>query len=314
MNLRSIDLNLLVVLEALIEERGVRRAGERIGLSQSATSHALDRLRKLLGDEILVRTPTGMEPTARALSLFGPLRIALQSVEMALMPEQFVPAEAQGEIQIGVETHETIIILPQLVDQIRTEAPQLSLSVRPGSVDDILNGIDQGRTDIGIGFFRGLPDRFMTCALLQDSHVCVMRADHPLAAEPLTLESYLQAPHLLVSMSGAPDDFVDSALTDQGLRRRIAMRLPHGLAAVIALTRSDMVTTVTRGAARVFAQSAPLVWMELPFAVPRVGFRLIWNRRLQQSPQHRWLRQKLVAIGAAAEASGAPAQEAAPGT
>lgn len=310
MNLRSIDLNLLVVLEALIEERGVRRAGERIGLSQSATSHALDRLRKLLGDEILVRTTTGMEPTARALSLAGPLRIALQSIQTALTPERFIPEEAQGEIQIAVETHETIIILPRLVDEMRTEAPLLSLTVRPGSVDDILVGIDQGRTDIGIGFFRGLPDRFMTCRLLGDSHVCVMRADHPLAIAPLTLESYLQAPHLLVSMSGASDDLVDSALADRNLRRSIAMRLPHGLAAVIALTRSDMVTTVTRGAARVFAQSGRLVAMELPFAVPRVEFRLIWNRRLQQSPQHRWLRQKLVAIGAAAEASSASEQAA----
>lgn len=150
----------------------------------------------------------------------------------------------------------------------------------------------------------------MTCRLLGDSHVCVMRADHPLAAAPLTLESYLQAPHLLVSMSGASDDLVDSALADRNLRRSIAMRLPHGLAAVIALTRSDMVTTVTRGAARVFAQSGRLVAMELPFAVPRVEFRLIWNRRLQQSPQHRWLRQKLVAIGAAAEASSASEQAA----
>lgn len=301
MNLRAIDLNLLVVLEALIEERGVRRAGERIGLSQSATSHALDRLRKLLGDEILVRTATGMEPTPRALGLAGPLRMALQGVQTVLTPEHFEPAQAHGTFQIAVETHETIIILPQMVDQIRTEAPLLSLTVRPGAVGDILAGIDQGRTDIGIGFFQHLPDRFMTCRLLADSHVCVMRADHPLAAEPLTLERYLQAPHLQVSMSGAPDDLVDQALAAAQQHRRIVMGLPHGLAAVIALVRSDMVTTVTRGAAQVFAGAAPLVLRELPFAVPRVEFRLVWNRRLQQSPAHRWLRQKLVKIGADAE-------------
>ena len=112
MNLRSIDLNLLVLFDALIEMRSVRRAGERVGLSQSATSHALDRLRKLLGDELLVRTASGMEPTPRALSLAGPLRLALQDIQTALAPDRFEPTEAEIGLTIAVETHETIVILP----------------------------------------------------------------------------------------------------------------------------------------------------------------------------------------------------------
>jgi DNA-binding transcriptional LysR family regulator len=301
-NLRSIDLNLLVVFDALVEERGVRRAGERIGLSQSATSHALDRLRKLLGDEILIRTTNGMEPTPRAISLAGPVRLALQDIQTALTPDRFVPMEAEGDFYIAVETHETIVALPQLVDEVRAEAPSLVLTVRSGSVKEILDDIDNGRTDIGLGFFRGLPDRFMTCRLLADRYVCIMRPDHLLAAKPLTMEDYLKAPHLLVSMSGAPEDLIDSALAEMDVRRRIAMRLPQGLAAVIALERSDMITTITRGAARVFAQSSSLVAVELPFESPTVEFRLIWNKRMQNSPANRWVRQKFVAIGAQAEA------------
>ena len=301
-NLRSIDLNLLVVFDALVEERGVRRAGERIGLSQSATSHALDRLRKLLGDEILIRTTNGMEPTPRAISLAGPVRLALQDIQTALTPDRFVPMEAEGDFYVAVETHETIVALPQLVDEVRAEAPSLVLTVRSGSVKEILDDIDNGRTDIGLGFFRGLPDRFMTCRLLADRYVCIMRPDHPLATKPLTMEDYLKAPHLLVSMSGAPEDLIDSALAEMDLRRRIAMRLPQGLAAVIALERSDMITTITRGAARVFAQSSSLVSVELPFESPKVEFRLIWNKRMQNSPANRWVRQKFVAIGAQAEA------------
>ncbi len=304
MNLRSIDLNLLVVLDALIQERGVRRAGERIGLSQSATSHALDRLRKALGDEILVRTMTGMEPTARALGLAGPLRLALQDIQTALTPEHFVPAEARGDFDIAVETHETIVVLPQLVDLFRTEAPSMVLTVRSGSVEEIVTRIDQGRTDLGIGSFVGLPDRFVTSRLLSDRPVAMMRAGHPLASSPLTIARYLEAPHLLISMSGASEDSIDSALAELDLQRRIVMRLPHGLAAAIALTRSDMITTVAQGAAETYAQAAPLVSTDLPFAAPQVEFRLIWNRRLQQSPSHRWIRRRLVEIGAAAERAG----------
>lgn len=302
MNLRAVDLNLLVVLDALIEERSVRRAGDRVGLSQSATSHALDRLRKLTGDELLVRTRSGMEPTPRALGLAGPLRLALHGIQGALAPERFDPSEAQASLTIAVETYETIVVLPQLVDLVR-EAPGVSLSVRSGSAEEILAGIDQGRIDLAIGLFAGLPDRFMACRLLGDGHACAMRADHPLAAGPLTREAYLAAPHLLVSMSNAATDVVDAVLAREGLRRRIAMRLPNGLAAVIALARSDMVATVTRGAARAFAGAMPLAVIDLPFAVPATEFRLVWNRRFHGSPAHVWLRRKLVAIGAAAEAA-----------
>lgn len=304
MNLRSIDLNLLVLFDALIAMRSVRRAGELVGLSQSATSHALDRLRKLLGDELLVRTAAGMEPTPRALSLAGPLRLALQDIQTALAPDRFEPAEAAIGLTIAVETHETIVVLPMLVEEVRREAPGMVLTVKSGSLEDILNGVDQGRVDVAIGLFKNLPDRFMTCRLLSDAHACVVRADHPLRRSPLTLEHYLDAPHLLISMSGGTTNAVDDALAAQGLRRRIAMQMPHGLAAVVALSRSDMITSVTRGVARLFAETAPVAMLELPFAVPDSTFRLVWNRRFHADPARMWLRRKLVAIAAAVEAAG----------
>jgi len=302
MNLRSIDLNLLVVLDALIELRSVRRAGERVGLSQSATSHALDRLRKLLGDELLVRTTAGMEPTPRALTLAGPVRLALQDIQRALAPERFEPAEAEIGLTIAVETYETIVIVPRLVHEVRREAPRLALAVKSGSTEEILADIDQGRVDLAIGLFAGLPERFMTCRLLADAHACTMRTDHPLATGPFTLDRYLQAAHLLVSMSGSATDVIDATLTQQGLRRRIAMRLPNGLATALALAHSDLVASVTRGVARVFVATAPLCMVNLPLAIPPTTFRLVWNRRFHDSPAHIWLRRKLVAIGAAVEA------------
>jgi DNA-binding transcriptional LysR family regulator len=298
MNLRSIDLNLLVVFDALVEERSVRRAAERIGLSQSATSHALERLCRLLDDELLVRTSTGMEPTPRALDLAGPVRLALEEIQGALASPRFDPAHEQRSFTVGIETYETIIVLPRLVDVFRTEGPGLKLAARAASVQDILTGIDQGRIDLGIGLFSELPDRFMTCRLLSDRYVCAMRSDHPLASVPMTLDAYCSAPHLLVSMSGAPTDPIDQALARLRRERDIVMRLPHGLAAVIAIARSDMIASMTWGAAKAFSVAGPLVLRDLPFETPRAHFRLVWNRRFKDSPAHIWLRRKFTAIGA----------------
>jgi DNA-binding transcriptional LysR family regulator len=302
-NLRSIDLNLLVVFDALVEEQSVRRAGDRVGLSQSATSHALERLRRYLDDEILVRTSTGMAATPRALTLAEPIRAALQQIQIALAPQRFDPASASDSFRIAVETYETITVVPQLVDEMRREAPGIELTVRSGSVDEILSGIDQGSVDIAIGRFKTLSDRLMTTRLMEDAYVCVMRKDHPLASRKFDLAAYLAAPQVMVSMSGAIEDDVDEALAGQDLRRRIVMRLPNGLAAAIALARSDMIATFTHGAARAFSQVEPLATYELPFAMPLSRFRLVWNRRLQDSPAHTWLRRKLVAIGEAAQAA-----------
>lgn len=297
MSLRKIDLNLLVVLDALIEERSVRKAGLRIGLSQSATSHALGRLRAILEDELLVRTPLGMEPTPRALQLAARLRLALQEIEATLVPDRFDPATADRKFTIAVETYETIGVLAPLVDTVRAEAPSVDITIRSGSEEAIYEDIDKGRADLAIGSFRALPDRFMTRYLLSDDHVCVMRSDHKLAAQPMSMEAFLATPHLFVSMSGANFDAVDEELATRGLQRRIAFRLPHGLAAVIALSRSDMIAVVTRRAALLFAQVAPLVIVDSPLAIPPVKFRLIWNRRLQENAAHQWLRSLLSTVG-----------------
>ena len=297
LSLRKIDLNLLVVLDALVEEKSVRKAGLRIGLSQSATSHALARLRGILQDDLLVRTTTGMEPTPRALQLAAPLRLALQDIEATLVPDRFNPAAAEREFIIAVETYETIGVLAPLVDRVRAEAPGIDIVIRSGAEAVIYEDIDKGHIDLAIGAFRTLPERFMTRHLLSDDYVCVMRPDHPLARQPLSLNDFLATPHLFVSMSGATFDAVDDALAAVGQQRRIAFRLPHGLAAVIALARSDMIAVVTRRAAQSFVEVAPLVMIPPPVSIPKVKFRLIWNRRLQDSAAHQWLRGLVSAIG-----------------
>jgi DNA-binding transcriptional LysR family regulator len=302
MKLRSFDLNLLVVLEALIAERSVQQAGKRLGLSQSATSHALDRLRNLLGDQLLVRGVSGMEPTPRALRVVDPLRAALQDIERTLTPDTFSPAAAEGGFTIAVEAYGTVVVLPGLVEVLK-EAPRIEITVRSGSSDEILAGIDRGTFDLAIGSFGHTPDRFMTCHLLSDEHVCVMRADHPEADGSLSLDKYLAANHLLLSMSSSQVDEVDEALASRGQKRRITMRVPDALAAAIALIRSDMLASLTCGAARMLATTAPLACVALPFSVPAAELKLLWNKRLHHSPDHIWLRRKLVAIATTSNAA-----------
>lgn len=301
-NLRSIDLNLLVVLRALVEERSVSRAGRRIGLSQSATSHALARLRHLLKDELLVRAPAGMEPTPRALRLAAQVRLILEDIEATFAPDQFDPASEARRFDVVVETYETIVILAGLVDRVRREAPNIDLSIRSASSAAIVEEIDKGTTDIAIGTFEGIGDRFMSCSLLTDRYVCAMRKGHPLLGSALTLEAFLQTPHLVVSMSGGSEDPVDAALAALGHSRRVALRLPNGLAAAVALSRSDMIAVVSAGAAQMFAQAAALATVEPPLALPPTTFRLIWHRRLNDSAGHAWLRRTLAAVGGSASA------------
>jgi DNA-binding transcriptional LysR family regulator len=299
--LRAFDLNLLVVLDALVEEKSVQRTADRIGLSQSATSHALDRLRKLLDDEILVRTASGMAPTPRALSLATPIRSALEDIERALAPVRFDPATAEGAFVIAVETYEAVVVVPQLVNEVRREAPGIELTVRSGGAEEIISALDHGTADIAIGRFRALPSRLMTCRLMQDRYVCIMREDHPMASDHLTLDQYLACPHLMVSMGGANEDDVDEALAAIDQRRRIMMRLPSVLAAAIALSKSDMIATLNRAAARDVRRVGALKIVQLPLDMPPKHFRLIWNRRFQDSPAHTWFRRKLVEIGKSIE-------------
>ena len=300
MNLRTIDLNLLVVLRALVEEGSVSRAGQRIGLSQSATSHALARLRLLVKDKLLVRSATGMEPTPRALRLAVQVRAILEDIEATLAPDTFDPRTETRTFDVMVETYETIVIVAGIVDRVSRAAPNIDLSIRSASSAAITDEIDKGTADIAIGSFADIGDRFMNCRLLSDRYVCVMRAGHPLAAAPMTLAAFLAAPHLVVSMSGGSGDLVDATLAAAGHRRRVALRLPNGLAAAVALSRSDLIAVVSAGAAGMFARAAPLAIVEPPLALPAMNFRLIWHRRLNDNAAHTWLRHTLASLGAAA--------------
>src|SRR5713101_3571078 len=200
MNWGVFDLNLLIVFDAVMQERNGTRAGQKIGLSQPAMSHALNRLRYMLKDQLFIRTPEGMVPTARAEQLVGPLRRALSEMQVALEPEDFVPQQASRRFTIAVNNYAAVAVSPALVAAATDAAPSVQLDLRPSGTLRIVDLLDRGELDLAVGNFTDPGERFALAPLLEDRFVLAMRRNHP--AEPGELANAIAAlAYLAISSS-----------------------------------------------------------------------------------------------------------------
>src|SRR2546425_2688144 len=256
MNWRAFDLNLLVVFDGLFREGSVTRAGRRLGMSQPALSHALNRLRYLLKDQLFIRTPGGMVPTPRAEQLARPLRHALAQMEQALEPETFVAAQTNRRFSIAINNYAAIVMAAPLVGAVSAGAPLVQLDLRPSGTLDVFDRLDSGELDIGIGTFEAVGERFGSTALLEDRFVAVMRREHPAGRSKLSAEAFGALAHVAISSSGDDTGFIDRSLATRGARRRIALRLPY-LSAGAGLGQSDMVGTFSRRGAGAVVRGGP---------------------------------------------------------
>jgi DNA-binding transcriptional LysR family regulator len=202
MNWGAFDLNLLIVFDAVMQERNVTRAGGKIGLSQPAVSHALSRLRYMLKDELFIRTPDGMVPTPRAEQLAAPLRRALSDMQLALEPETFVPREATRLFVLALNNYAAVILAPSLVTAVISTAPGIQLDLRPSGLRDMPALLDRGELDLAIGTIEDAGERFAAAPLLEDSFVVAMRRDHPAAQRELTEAALAGLSYLEISSSG----------------------------------------------------------------------------------------------------------------
>ena len=295
MNLRAIDLNLLVVFDAVMQERNVTRAAGRVGLSQPAMSHALGRLRHALHDELFVRTPQGMAPTPRAELLAEPLRNALQEVRLALEPMEFDPATSDRTCRITVNNYAAIVLAPPLVAATADAAPLLRLDLRPSGTLDVVDLLDVGDIDLAIGATESVGERFNSKLLIEDPFVLVMRRGHPAAEAVLSPSVLAGLSHLQISSSGEDTSFLDAWLGERGLARKLDLRAPnHSAAAIIA--QSDRVAVLSRRIGQSHMRRHPLLIRELPFASPLVRTVMLWHQRLDAHPAHRWLRHRLAEV------------------
>jgi DNA-binding transcriptional LysR family regulator len=290
--LGAVDLNLLVVFDAVMQERNVTRAGTRLGLSQPAISHALIRLRHMLKDDLFIRSPTGMIPTPRAVQLAVPVREALDGLQHSLAPTQFDPATANSHFRIAVDNYAAIVLAGPLAARVGKAAPEVTLDFRASGTLDMDDMLDRGELDLGIGPFAQSGRRFSRLVLLQDEFVTVLRKNHPAAKGELALETFAALPHLEISSVYHPTDFIDEALARRKLSRRIMLRAPF-LSAVPILVGSDMVSTMPRRIAEELIRYRRLVIRPLLQSQPIVETAMVWPRRLDNQPAHRWLRDNV---------------------
>jgi len=289
--LSAIDLNLLVIFDAVMQERNVTRAGHRLGLSQPAISHALTRLRYMLKDDLFIRSPKGMVPTPRAEQLALPVRTALDGLQRSLEPAQFDLATAQRSFRIAVDNYAALVLAAPLVTRISKAAPAVTLEFRPSGTLNIEDLLDRGELDLAIGSYAEAGERFSHRQLLQDEFVAVLRKNHPATGvRELSVETFAALGHLEISSVHHATDFVDKALARRKLKRRIALRAPF-LSAVRILAASDMVSVFPRRIAEELVRYRPLVIRLLPHSSPMIETAMIWPRRLDNQPGHHWLRQ-----------------------
>jgi DNA-binding transcriptional LysR family regulator len=292
MNWGAFDLNLLIVFDAVMQERSVTRAGGRIGLSQPAVSHALNRLPYMLKDELFIRTPDGMVPTPRAEQLAAPLRRALNDMQLALEPETFIPQEATRLFVLALNNYAAVILAPSLITAAISTAPGIRLDLRPTGLRDMPALLDRGELDLAIGTFDDAGERFARAPLLEDSFVVAMRRDHPAAQRELTEATLAGLSHLEISSSGEDLSFVDQWLGRQGLARNITHRAPR-LSAAAILSNTDMVAVLSRRLAEHWVQTNGLSICKLPFLSPAIQTGMLWHRRFDDQPAHLWLRKLL---------------------
>jgi DNA-binding transcriptional LysR family regulator len=326
----SLDLNLLRVFDALMEERNVTRAGARLRLTQSAISHALNRLRYMLEDDLFVRGADGMQPTARAAEIGPRLRQALHHMQLALAPSAFEPRTTDRCFTIGATDYFSALLLPEITARLRTEAPHAELRVRPLDDIDIVDELDAGRMDVVTGSFGRVPERFAQERLYHDEMVWVLRADHPAADQPLTLDLIAQLPHLSVALAGnvseAIDGFVtqhglerrviacnrggvDKVLAEHGLSRRSHVTVPHFLSVPRVLATSDLIAMMPRRLAARVTGFYPLKLIAPPHDCASFEVQALWHARLGERADIAWFRALLRDVAAALDA--APARDGA---
>ncbi len=293
MDIRSVDLNLLKAFDALMGERAVTRAAGRIGLSQPAMSHALARLRSLFSDDLFVRTPTSMEPTARAREIAPLVAAAIEHIEAALnLGIGFDPAKSAGIFTAGMAEYAEVALVGRLAASFAREAAKATLRLTPATGAEAAEQLDRGAIDVAVAHLGALPAHIESMVLLRDPFVVVARRGHPLARGPLSLEAYAAQDHVLVSPRGATSGALDRILVDFGLKRRLALLVATYLAVPAALAASDLVATVPRRTARQIATTAEIAIMPLPIDYA-MTVSMAWHRRAASEPAQAWFRSLL---------------------
>lgn len=290
-NLAGVDLNLLVLFDALMMERNVTRAASRVGLTQPAASHALARLRSLFKDPLFVRTPKGMAPTALAVEAAGPIRSALDQIRDVLTSDQaFDSAQSDRIFTIGLSDYAAFLLLPGLLERIESRAPKVRLIARNTNHVSGLSMIDAGDVELIIGNFPDPPQHMSEDFLCMEEFVCAGRRDHPDFVDNLNIETYLGLRHLHVSLKGEPQGYLDDIIRSRGFHRNVVVTVGHFLIAPFLLASTDAIATEPRRILEPLGKLLNLKLMRPPIDIPPFKVTQIWHKRYDTDQGHKWLR------------------------
>ncbi|MES2251396.1 MAG: LysR family transcriptional regulator [Pseudomonadota bacterium] len=293
MQLKDIDLNLLLVFDRMLAEKRVSAVAESLGLSQPAISNALARLRKLLGDELFLRTARGMEPTPFALQLAEPVAYAMGALHTALNQQVvFDPATSTRSFTLAMTDIGEIYFTPRLMETLSSAAPGVTIStLRNNTATHLRDDLEAGHVDIAIGLLPQLKSGVFQRRLFLQRYVCLFAGTHPLARKrSVSLKDFSAADHVQVQAAGTGHGKADDVMAAQGIQRRIRLKVPHFVAIGHILQSSEMIATVPERLARSIAEPFGLVWRPHPVALPQIAINLFWHAKVHRDPGNQWLR------------------------
>jgi DNA-binding transcriptional LysR family regulator len=300
MNIQTIDLNLIVAFEALMEERNVTRAARRVGLSQPAMSNALSRLRRTFDDPLLVRTPGGMTPTPVAQALIDAVHKALTHLRGALEEKPaFNAAASDRTFRVLTSDYAEVVLLAPLIGKLRQQAGGISIRVyRPANVfQPPTRTALSDSFDLAIGFFPdalSLDPGVRSELLFEEDNVCIASSSHPTIKSRLSIRQYASARHAAVFYKTEGPGVIDTVLAQKGLVRELAVLAPHFASVPFLVAESDLIATLPRRLARRFSRALKLQMLPIPFTLPPFRLTMLWHERVDSDPAHAWFRRLVV--------------------
>lgn len=291
MNLRGIDLNLLVAFDALMRTRHVTRAGQLLGIGQPGMSATLARLRELFGNDLLIKQGGEMMPTARALELEPQVRAMLRQVERIVEDEQtFEPATAKRTFRLRLSDLLLFLFMPGLMARAEREAPGVRLEALHLSPDATIDAIECNDIDLAVSTRLDIPKSIEAEPLFRDRLVCVAREDHPAARSFADAEAFAALPQIRVSQGPLDDRFVDRQLAAAGFERNVVLSVPHWLTVPSIVKQTDLIAVMPISIAHSLVPANSLMQHAVPVGGDPFEWALYWHRRHTADPGHQWVR------------------------
>ena len=292
MDIRSLDLNLLVVFDAMLKHKNVTKAAVAIKLSQPAMSAAIARLRAIFDDPLFVRTGAGMVPTPKAQALSPSIRLVVQTIQTEiLLPRNFDPSRSDRTFTLVTPDIAEVNFLPLLLLNLAEKSPYINLKTLAMPREVAADSLETGSADMAIGYFPDLHRAgFFQQKLITSSHVCLVQKKHPDVGEKLSMTQFIEASHVVVKPDGREHVF-EQFLQSKGIKRRVVVELSHFMSLLPIIETSNFIATVPKDLANFFVRHGEVRYVPTPMKSPTIDVHLFWHQRFHKDSAHIWLRQ-----------------------